>query len=186
MPPIWRRREGGSGTENELPQVTQLVQGGTQIGQAQIRRDSPTFFFGRPHITQNPHLGVTVTALEVKGARNCTQVHRPGPAMMLFRVRARKASRLCADVFLGAPACGYSKRRPVLESKRNDSCAGDGARSDLPRERREAGTWYRSRKAEVPRAKKYPLTGGPLSRTLGYHPGVPRLRNKVLTPGATF
>lgn len=53
-------------------------------------------------------------------------------------------------------------------------------------ERREASTWYRSRKAEGPGAKKYPFTERPLSRTLGYHPGVPRLRNKVLTPRATF
>lgn len=38
----------------------------------------------------------------------------------------------------------------------------------------------------MPRAQKCASAEGPPSRALGYDPGVPRLRNKVLTPGATL
>ena len=117
---------------------------------------------------------MTVTALEVKGDRKCTQVHGAGPAMILCKVRAEKGPRLSATFLFWAPACGCSKGRPIWESKRNEQCPRDVARIDLRRERREARTWYRSRKAEVPRAKNYPFTEGPLSRTLGDHPGVPQ------------
>lgn len=145
-----------------------------------------TFLWETSHHPQKPHLSGAVTALEGKGGRKRTQVHRAGPAMMLFGVRAKKGPRLSATFLFWAPACGCSKGRPTWESKRNDQCPGDVARIDLRSERREARAWYRFRKAEVPRARKYPFTKGPLSRTLDYHPGVPRLRSKVLTPGATF
>ena len=116
LPPIFRRGEGGSGTENELPQVLQLE---------------------TPYHPQNPHLSVTVTALKAKGDRNCTQVHGAGPAMMPFRVRAKKGPRLSADSSSGLQLVATLRDGPfwsqkgmtsVQEIGRGLTCRGSGER----------------------------------------------------------